>query len=59
MENAQEIQELVEDLQRRGYSKYKSTIEVKVEYELTYEQAYYRVRKFWKKPFITQDGNKI
>lgn len=45
-----EIKELVEDLQRRGcYTKYAATMEVKTEYEITYEQAYYRVRKYWKK----------
>ncbi len=59
MQDEARVKEFVQDLQRRGYTKYGVTMEVKVEWELTYEQAYYRTRKFWKKPFITQDGNTI
>lgn len=43
------IEEFVQDLQRRGYTKYASTKEVMVEFELTYTKAYYRVRKHWRK----------
>lgn len=43
------IEEFVQDLQRRGYTKYASTQEVMVEFELDYTKAYYRVRKHWKK----------
>ena len=39
--------EFVRDLQRRGYTKYATTKEVMVEFELSYEKAYYRVRKHW------------
>lgn len=44
------IEEFVQDLQRRGYTKYATTQEVMVEFELRYEQAYYRVKKHWRKP---------
>jgi len=43
--------ELVQDLQRRGYTKYATTMEVKTEFELRYEQAYYRVKKHWVRPY--------
>lgn len=42
------IEEFVQDLQRRGYTKYASTQEVMVEFELDYTKAYYRVRKHWR-----------
>lgn len=42
--------EFVADLCARGcYTKYAATKEVMVEYGLTYEQAYYRVRRYWTK----------
>lgn len=53
------VEAFVVDLQRRGYTKYKTTKEVEFQFDLTYERAYYQVRKYWKKTFITQDGNKI
>lgn len=46
------IQEFIQDLQRRGYTKYAVTKEVQVEFELTYEKAYYQVRKFWRPPTL-------
>lgn len=44
------VQHFVQDLQRRGYSKYASTQEVQTEFELSWQRAYYRVRKFWNPP---------
>lgn len=48
-DNLAGIEEFVQDLKRRGYTKYAATQEVMVEFELDYAKAYYRVRKHWKK----------
>lgn len=51
-----EIRKFVRDLQRRGYTKYRCTLEVRYEFEMTYNQAYYRVRKYWNRDVL--QGNK-
>ena len=39
------VSTFVRDLQSRGYTKYATTQEVMVQYELPYDQAYYQVRE--------------
>lgn len=46
-ETLDEIKAFVQDLKSRGYTKYKTTKEVEVEFVMYYERAYYYVRKFW------------
>lgn len=52
-----EIGKFVRDLQRRGYTKYRCTLEVMFEFDMDYGRAYYRVRKYWNKDVL--QGNKV
>lgn len=52
MGDEQKIREFIQDLQYRGYSKYAATQEVMTEFELYFQKAYYRVRKYWNPPSL-------
>lgn len=45
-ETLDQIKAFVQDLKSHGYTKYKVTQEVAIEFEMYYERAYYYVRKF-------------